>query len=77
MLQVKLNQVEMAKSQGYGLQIVGFQIEVSFAKVLSHTKVKNVHVYGTVTHISNLTTQDAQDNAGHATLMMAMNLIIP
>ena len=47
--------------------ILEFQIGHAETKSLSHTKVKNVQLYGTVTHISNPSTQDPR-------IMMDMNL---
>jgi hypothetical protein len=45
-----------------------FQIGHAETKVLSHTKVKNVHLYGTVTHISNLSTQGCGNSREYAGL---------
>jgi hypothetical protein len=49
--QAKLNQVEIVESQGYGSQICWLNSRPHVAKVLSHTKVKNVQLYGDVTQM--------------------------
>ena len=47
----KLNQVEMFEISRLWVTICWLKFTTSFAKSLSHTKVKNVHLYGLVTHM--------------------------